>query len=317
MHAGSAIRSVLLLLAALVVLPLAQARAGQIDWQVEHRFRLFKYQSDFELHRIAYDYVQRVSAADFATDPILAMEHVLNDPAWLAIITGSAPANLLPSDRARHEALLLDDHLAMEARAWRRKRGGDTTALPRFGWAAQSLNRTCWDEIRQTYKGCARQFEGTQAPLDPDYLSPRRHLITARIAEAHVPADANCRWRADKPVFRSGRSESILAQTSLDAPCRGVELFVAFGATVRLEAELPDGTRLDTTIGVEDLLIVSLGDSFASGEGNPDLPVQMGTAAFFTAAFFAAGFFAAAFAAGFDAFLAITSLKRAVFEKTE
>jgi len=39
--------------------------------------------------------------------------------------------------------------------------------------------------------------------------------------------------------------------------------------------KLPDGRELvDRDVVVEDLFIVALGDSFASGESNPDRPVQ-------------------------------------------
>ena len=44
---------------------------------------------------------------------------------------------------------------------------------------------------------------------------------------------------------------------------------------VSVTVTLPDGRKLaDRDVVVEDLFIVALGDSFASGEGNPDRPVQ-------------------------------------------
>jgi hypothetical protein len=43
---------------------------------------------------------------------------------------------------------------------------------------------------------------------------------------------------------------------------------------VSVKVQLPNGTELvDPNISVEDLLVVGLGDSFASGESNPDRPV--------------------------------------------
>ena len=44
---------------------------------------------------------------------------------------------------------------------------------------------------------------------------------------------------------------------------------------VSVTVKLPDGRELsEQEVVVEDLLIVALGDSFASGESNPDRPVQ-------------------------------------------
>ena len=51
---------------------------------------------------------------------------------------------------------------------------------------------------------------------------------------------------------------------SLNRPASGVAVSV----------QLPDGSELrDPNVVVEDLLITALGDSFASGESNPDRPV--------------------------------------------
>ena len=49
------------------------------------------------------------------------------------------------------------------------------------------------------------------------------------------------------------------------------------GVSVRVK--LPDGRELaEQDVVVEDLFIVALGDSFASGESNPDRPVQFSPA---------------------------------------
>ena len=42
-----------------------------------------------------------------------------------------------------------------------------------------------------------------------------------------------------------------------------------------MTVKLPDGRELaDPEVVVEDVFVVALGDSFASGESNPDRPVQ-------------------------------------------
>ena len=47
---------------------------------------------------------------------------------------------------------------------------------------------------------------------------------------------------------------------------------------VAVAVKLPDGRELAEQVVVEDLFIVALGDSFASGESNPDRPVQFSPA---------------------------------------
>src|SRR5215472_7346296 len=43
---------------------------------------------------------------------------------------------------------------------------------------------------------------------------------------------------------------------------------------VSVKVQLPDGTTLaDPDVAVEDVFVVAMGDSFASGESNPDRPV--------------------------------------------
>ena len=42
---------------------------------------------------------------------------------------------------------------------------------------------------------------------------------------------------------------------------------------VAVSVKLPDGTELTDVVAVDDVLVVAMGDSFASGESNPDRPV--------------------------------------------
>ena len=49
---------------------------------------------------------------------------------------------------------------------------------------------------------------------------------------------------------------------------------------VSVTVKLPDGRELtDANVVVEDVLVVALGDLFASGESNPDRPVHLQRAA--------------------------------------
>jgi len=155
--------------------------------------------------------------------------------------------------RATWEALAEEEKrepvLAAE-RALAERHGGE-------GWAATMLEHTCWDPAQNRHRCRA----------DPNYLHPRQHRIVATIEGVPEAAGVDCRW--------------------LTAPKEGVRaaITVPCDATVKLEIPYPDGAEVTVEVGgrqvaaaeikVEDLLVVGMGDSFGSGEGNPDVPVRL------------------------------------------
>jgi len=129
---------------------------------------------------------------------------------------------------------------------------------PRDGWAAGMMDQLCWSADRNRY-GCR---EAT------DYLNPRAHRIQLALRDVPDADRINCTWLTT-PLARSGLGGSITA------PCDQV---------VTLPIPYPVGARVSVEVGgrevakeiarVTDLLVVGMGDSFASGEGNPDVPVR-------------------------------------------
>jgi hypothetical protein len=128
------------------------------------------------------------------------------------------------------------------------------------GWAAPMYRKTCWDWTANRY-------------VCPDsksaYATPVSHIIIAEVKGfADAPATIPCVWtlltRGDEP--RRTKTTQSCAQP------------------VRFEIPYPDGAAIAVEIGgseaasadvkVQDLFIVGMGDSFASGEGNPDIPVR-------------------------------------------
>ncbi|MGH6814916.1 MAG: hypothetical protein ACREC6_04370 [Hyphomicrobiaceae bacterium] len=93
-----------------------------------------------------------------------------------------------------------------------------------------------------------------------DYVRPASHRIEARVSGAV----GMCEWRRNnRPVAE--RPQDCTQPIAIDIPYpKGAEISVH--AQGRLIAQ--------TAVAVRDLLIVSLGDSFGSGEGNPDRAVQ-------------------------------------------
>jgi lysophospholipase L1-like esterase len=125
------------------------------------------------------------------------------------------------------------------------------------GWAATTIDKTCWDKALNRY-ACEKA----------DYINPRAHTIVAALSGLEDGQTVDCLWLT-APLGRGPRG------MALRLPC---------DTPVELELPYPDGAVVSVEIGgrliaeeearVTDLLIVGLGDSFASGEGNPDVPVR-------------------------------------------
>jgi hypothetical protein len=125
-----------------------------------------------------------------------------------------------------------------------------------MGWAARQVNETCWSPGDRQHSACGG--------VD-DYVNPKSHEIEVWLKPLNgskLIAEYNCNWQVD-----SGQAVS--------APCDEpvvVNLPYPTGGSVSVGVE--GETSIATDIQVKDLLIVGLGDSFASGEGNPDVPVR-------------------------------------------
>lgn len=125
------------------------------------------------------------------------------------------------------------------------------------GWAAAQQDKTCWDREKRSHSAC-----GSVA----DYVTPISHKVEAWLgAEPAIPllAEMNCEWRV------GGRAEP-----SATAPCEEhVTLDIPYPAGAAVSVNVVGERSIETEIKVRDLLIAGLGDSFASGEGNPNVPV--------------------------------------------
>lgn len=127
------------------------------------------------------------------------------------------------------------------------------------GWAATMFRDTCWD-VRTNRFTC---------PGGSDYINPRSHKVIARITDVDDAVHLDCTWLT---APRGGPNPRGQAATQ---PCSEPARFsVPYpeGATVKVEIGGREVAREE--IRVRDLLIVGMGDSFASGEGNPDVPVR-------------------------------------------
>jgi hypothetical protein len=163
-----------------------------------------------------------------------------------------------PSDTEVHRATYQDLGEAERAtpvlaaeRALARRHPGD-------GWAAGMMDHLCWSAERNRY-GCRAAA---------DYLNPRAHRILATLRDVPDADRIDCTWLT-APLARGGIGGSITARCNEIA-----ELTIPYPSGARLSVEVGGREIAATTANVTDLFIVAMGDSFASGEGNPDVPVR-------------------------------------------
>ncbi|MEM6496642.1 MAG: hypothetical protein AAF709_07950 [Pseudomonadota bacterium] len=129
------------------------------------------------------------------------------------------------------------------------------------GWAEQIFMATCWHIWRQSYDDCS----GLRA-----FVFPSHHRVVAEVQPA-AASDRSCRWQIHIT------EDQIQYPRTLQLPCRSPASFdvpYPSGAVVSIRDET-DGQELAVQrIAPRDVFIVGIGDSFASGDGNPDYPVN-------------------------------------------
>lgn len=135
--------------------------------------------------------------------------------------------------------------------------------MPR-GWAETLFDKTCWSRQLGTYSNC-------KARLDR-YLNPKFHRVW--VGFKGLPMDALSSLQCEWSLHGRGRGGKLLKVKS-GACHQRIEFNIPYpgGAVVRLK--LPDGKMIKEEIKVKDIFVVGIGDSFASGEGNPDVPVKL------------------------------------------
>ena len=131
------------------------------------------------------------------------------------------------------------------------------------GWARNVVNRLCIDLQGRIANPCVRDG------VKENYLTPIDHAIVVKLT-GEVPVGATCAWSFD---------DGDGPQKSTFDCAEPVNLRVRYGrqtvATVDVSSGSDPSQRISTEIEVRDILIAGLGDSIASGEGNPDRAVAL------------------------------------------
>jgi hypothetical protein len=112
-----------------------------------------------------------------------------------------------------------------------------------------------WTEATQTY--------------DPAYVNPTSWTVEFDACNPSAVANSTFRWEIDGQVVPNPNPTACIFSH---------QFTVQRTYPVKLSVTTPDGqvAFAETTVTVKDLLIVSIGDSFASGQGNPDVPKRSG-----------------------------------------
>jgi hypothetical protein len=224
-------------------------KAADLVWQVENPFRFFKATRSFAAQEAAFNAARGDPNGPMPVDIVWRVERRLNDPDCK---DASTP------DRCADTA-------------------GKRYVQSRLGWANQNLGETCYESDgrpRRYASVCERKYSWGTAK--EDYILPEAHTVQIQIAAgllAGVTGDCSWSWQPRKPGGKvetkklACKDKLTIARVpySLDRANSGVSVTV----------KLPDGRELaERDVVVEDLFIVAFGDSFASGESNPDRPVQ-------------------------------------------
>jgi lysophospholipase L1-like esterase len=132
------------------------------------------------------------------------------------------------------------------------------------GWARNMVNRLCIDLAGRVSEPCTR--DNTKE----SYLTPTEHPVTVRLGGA-IPVGATCAWSFDD-------GDGPPRQQTFDCN-EPVNFRARYGKPTQASVDVSSGPeaplRVTTDIMVRDIFIAGLGDSIASGEGNPDRAIAL------------------------------------------
>jgi len=232
----------------LTLVQISAASASDLVWEVENPFRFFKKSAAWALHEKAYEAVRGKTETPLPANIVWRTERRLNDP---DCADKSSPGRCHDTKRAGYER-------------------------SRLGWAAQTLESTCYDHHSRPFRYmgvCDRQYSWGTAK--EDYILPEAHTVAVtlspeRLAEVEN-GECSFTWL---PRAGAGKGETVKQSCKKHFVLKRVPYSPdtkVSGANVKVT--LPDGRELTETVVVQDLLVVAMGDSFMSGESNPDRPV--------------------------------------------
>ncbi|GAJ96072.1 hypothetical protein RRH01S_16_00220 [Rhizobium rhizogenes NBRC 13257] len=254
-----------------------------MTWQVVQPFRFFRYASDELIQEWAYTDAIKNSGGS-TTTIVSDMESRLNSVGWW-----NGPSDVAGETRLVRFQQLRHD----EAIDFRRP---EINFDPRLGWASMLRSEegtspaagTCWNPIDKSYAGCLSDLGQMSGGTSNEYVVPKRHFVELKIEARNGYGwhayEGACKFSIGgeatagfgflpQPLYRGAERWSYASHNC------GVPIYLRtkYGSSYPVTVTIDDPTvpALSETIAVKDLLIVGIGDSFASGEGNPDVPAKL------------------------------------------
>lgn len=269
----------------------AVADETELVWQVEQPFRFLKFPSDQLIHEMARADINDLSEAK--DTPISLMQTKLADERWWAgRIDKSVLARLAPDlslDADSYTRLSAYSAARSKEREQHSRKIGPLRV--RSGWSSLAQeqadggisNAACWDSDQQVYRGCVSDAGGIKGANE--YILPVRHIVRLQLKGSDAKGKCTYRILSGSPRIGSNQfgllsgkdisSSDVLQQLAVDDCSKPIRAQIAYGDRYELEVSHSSGERFDAVVEVQDKLVVSIGDSFASGEGNPDVPVKL------------------------------------------
>ncbi|WP_045835800.1 hypothetical protein [Hyphomicrobium sp. 99] len=128
----------------------------------------------------------------------------------------------------------------------------------RDGWAASMFRKTCWNNNR------------FKCDAYDDYINPSNHAVIVQVMGVDDASTLTCRWlTAPRGDSKNPRGEAITQSCSEQA-----RFVVPYPGGMMVTVEIGGREIAKSLIKVRDILVAGMGDSFASGEGNPDRAVR-------------------------------------------
>jgi hypothetical protein len=221
----------------------------ELQWELVNPFRFISDRESFDKLRRVYDGLSNDEKTAYALDRKL---QALYD------------ADI---DRQREDAKKGCNEKSSEKD---RKECIEAAKKPYLGWfadlAANDHQKTCWDSKNHKFRD---QGECK------DYINPTLHKVRVWISNSHLLGGRVPQWFVDNQLQPDPHKCAPKYQKDV---C--VELEITYDSEELVSREVSvrfsDGSFQIKSLPVlvEDKLIVGLGDSYAAGEGNPDIPAQ-------------------------------------------
>ncbi len=130
------------------------------------------------------------------------------------------------------------------------------------GWAETMYRKACWASSRNRHV----------CPDKGDYINPERHRVVVTLKGMPEP-NVECRWVTSE--LSAGPGQSAGPESFVTRPCGEPMVFAApYPNGLAVRVDIGGIAVASTEIKVTDIFVVGIGDSFGSGEGNPDVPVR-------------------------------------------